>query len=254
MANESSPQDLYELLEKVKTAAESFGFYEKKDSDDRNGRFRDCIIDNKTKKIKELKGSYSNFWFGYIRHDQNPSGKYEGLSYVIFPESSGDRCLVAIGIGSNSIGKDQDLVSNPGFRRSFMRLNNKEKSGAKFFFKIRFDEMETSTPGLQEEIYSTEGAYEEVLKRITTKYNADDDSDYPGMLPAAFIVNYKTEDGWDLIKAWLAQYAMWRNWDKFQKGTINNTHLKDIEAAISKCRQDAKCPTPDDIYNGYPKS
>ena len=205
-------KNLFEFYEKVKQAAESFGF-----KDGENGIFRDCItISGKTGKteIREIKevDKEANFWFGYIREDQPTGGAYEGLSYVIFPEKEKTRCIVSIGIGSSSIGKDGDLATNPGFRRSFIRLVKNENNVAKFFFKLRFDDMETSTPGLQEEIYSEEGKYEEVLINTTTKYNADDNKESPGLLPAAFIVDYSTDAGWNLVKAWLAQYAKWRCW------------------------------------------
>ena len=239
MANNSAPKDLFGLLTMVQETAKSFGYLE-----GQNGLFRDCVSDKSNKgSIRTPSTNEANFWFGYIREDQPTSGAYDGLSYVIFPENKNTRCLVAIGIGSSSIGKDGDLASSPGFRRSFIRLNKAGESGAAFFYKLRFDEMETSTPGLQEELYSEKTPpYEDVIIDTTTKYNADSDKESPGLLPAAFIVDYTTEDGWNLIKAWLAQYAKWRHWEKFQKGTDKKKPSEAIEEAIKKCICDAKCP------------
>lgn len=138
--------------------AESFGF-----ANEKNGLLRDCVTQRSGGGIREVSADDSNFWFGYIREDQPSSKTYDGLSLVVFPEHDKTRCLVAIGIGSSSIGKDGDLAANPGFRRSFTRLNKKGESGAKFFYKLRFDEMDTSTPGLQEELYSEEEDYEDVI-------------------------------------------------------------------------------------------
>ncbi len=211
MAQTNIPTNLLELYNNVKYVAESFGFKEGE-----NGIFRNCVIKNEN--VRDVADNDANFWFGYIREDQPTSGAYEGFSYVIFPEHDGKRCLVSIGIGSSSIGKDGDLATNPGFRRSFMRLIKDEK--ARFFFKLRFDEMETSTPGLQEELYSEERKYEDTL--VSTS-------------------------GWKLIKAWLAQYAQWRCWDKFQKGTDKKNPTKNIKNAIDVCRVDAKCPSKDEI-------
>lgn len=230
------------LVEEVENIAKSFGF---KDRD--NGVFRDCIR-NTSKAVRDLKDSDSNFWFGFIREDQPTSGVYDGLSFVIFPEHKGTHCLVSIGIGSGSLGKDGDLAASPGFRRSFMRLTKSGESKAKFFFKLRFDEMETSTPGLQEELFSGDVKYDSVMIDTATKYNADDSKESPGLLPAAFIVDYKTKDGWNLIKAWLAQYAKWRCWDKFQKGTDKKKPSDAVKNAIGICREDAKCPTGDEVY------
>ena len=257
-----APTDLLDLRKKILEAAKDFGYCEKK-----NALFRDCITDKKTSPSVRMTGD-ANFWFGFVREDQPSSGAYDGLSFVIFPEPEkpekaeeaeepekaevkGKHCLVSIGIGSSSLGKDGDLAQNPGFRRSFMRLIKKGESDAKFFFKLRFDDMETSTPGLQEELYSTDGnsLYEDVLKNTSTKYNADSGKDAPGLLPAAFIVDYTTEDGWNLILSWLAQYARWRCWDKHGTGGEIKKYAGNINDAISQCRGSLDCPTPPDIYN-----
>ena len=239
-----APQTLNDLIRMVQETAESFGY-----KDTINGRFRNCITDSNSGEIRSPKEKEANFWFGYIREDQPDKSVYEGLSYVIFPEYKNTRCLVALGIGSSSIGKDGDLASSPGFRRSFLRLTKSNDSGAKFFFKLRFDEMDTSTPGLQEELFSETSNYEEVIVETTTKYNADSAKESPGLLPAAFIVDYTNKTGWNLVKGWLAQYAKWRNWDKYQKGTEKIKKTQAIQDAISICRNDAKCPDPDEVYS-----
>ena len=241
-----APKNLLDLRKKILEAAKAFGYCEK------NALFRDCITDKKKEEVRKVKEDDANFWFGFVREDQQLSGAYDGLSFVIFPEENGTHCLVSIGIGSSSLGKDGDLAQNPGFRRSFMRLIENKKSGAKFFFKLRFDDMETSTPGLQEEVYSTDAMgnnlYENVLINTSTKYNADSSKDAPGLLPATFIVDYTTEDGWSLILSWLAQYARWRCWDKYGTGSDKAGIARNINNAISKCRVSLDCPDTDKIY------
>lgn len=241
-----APTKLLELHKKILEAAEDFGYCAGK-----NALLRDCIIDKKTGSVRTVMEEDANFWFGFVREDQPSNGAYDGLSFVIFPEEKETHCLVSIGIGSSSLGKDGDLAQNPGFRRSFMRL--KGNSDAKFFFKLRFDDMETSTPGLQEELYSKDDAtkkkrYEKVIINTSTKYNADSSKKAPGLLPAAFIVDYSTDDGWNLILSWLAQYARWRCWDKFGTGSDILVKAKKINEAISKCRVSLDCPTTDKIY------
>ena len=157
-----APKKLLELRNKILEAAKDFGYREGK-----NALLRDCIIDKKTKLVRTVMEEDANFWFGFVREDQPSNGAYDGLSFVIFPEEKETHCLVSIGIGSSSLGKDGDLAQNPGFRRSFMRLIKKGKSNAKFFFKLRFDDMETSTPGLQEELYSKDDATKKnVMRRL----------------------------------------------------------------------------------------
>ncbi len=243
------PTTLLELYKKILDRAEEFGYLEEK-----NALFRDCITEKSKNSsfVRTPNPDEANFWFGFIREDQGKTGAYDGLSFVIFPEENGHHCLVSIGIGSSSLGKDGDLASNPGFRRSFMRLIKKGNSDAKFFFKLRFDNMETSTPGLQEELYLTDATgnnlYEDIIKNTSTKYNADSSKEAPGLLPAAFIVNYNTIDGWNLIDAWLAQYARWRCWDKFGTGGDKVGKANNINKAISECRVSIDCPTPQKIY------
>ena len=240
-----APTKLLELHKKILEAAEDFGYCAGK-----NALLRDCIIDKKTGSVRTVMKEDANFWFGFVREDQPSNGAYDGLSFVILPEEKEKHCLVSIGIGSSSLGKDGDLAQNPGFRRSFMRL--KGNSDAKFFFKLRFDDMETSTPGLQEELYSTDAmgnnVYEDVIINTSTKYNADSSKEAPGLLPAAFIVDYSTDDGWNLILSWLAQYARWRCWDKFGTGSDIAGKAKKINEAIRKCRVSLDCPTTDKIY------
>lgn len=238
-----TPKTVSELLAVIKNAANDFGFKEGE-----NGIFRDCISSSSAKdEIREVKDNDANFWFGFVREDQPTGGAYSGLSYVIFPEHDKTRCLVSICIGSSSIGQDGELASNPGFRRSFMRLVKKGEPNIKSFFSLRFDDMETSTPGLQEELYNEDAIYEDVLINTTTKYNADDSKEAPGLLPAVLLVDYSTDDGWNHILAWLAQYASWRNWDKYKKGTDKAKATKSIKDTIESCKVSAECPTPTEI-------
>ena len=243
--DDNTPNNLSELLTAIKDAARSFGF------NDENGRFRNCITDNSSKddSIRSAKDDDANFWFGFIREDEPEKSRYSGFSFVVFPErqDKGTRCVVSICIGSNSVGRDRDLASIPGFRRSFMRLTKKGESDAEFFFKLRFDDMETSTPGLQEKLETDSDGFDSVIQNTTTKYNADSAKDNPGMLPAAFIVDYTNKDGWKLIKAWLAQYAKWRSWEKHKNGENIKKYTTPLEEAIRECRVDLPCPKPDGI-------
>ena len=115
-------EPLLKLYNKILDRAREFGYIEEK-----NALFRDCITEKSKDSIsiRIPKPDEANFWFGFIREDQGKTGAYDGLSFVIFPEEKGEHCLVSIGIGSSSLGKDGDLASNPGFRRSFMRLIKK---------------------------------------------------------------------------------------------------------------------------------
>ena len=71
---------------------------------------------------------------------------------------------------------------------------------------------------------------------------------YSKLLPAAMVVDYTNPNEFQLILAWLAQYAKWRNWAITIDGASKKRgQLENIEAAIKKCRVDASCPTPEKV-------
>lgn len=248
----AAPKNLLEfhrlLLEK---ATDDFGF-----DHPENGRLRDCIIDKSDPtKIKKFdKNTEQNFWFGFIRHDQNDEGKYEGLSFVVFPESNDQtRCVVSIGIGSSttaegkgggSLGSDMELAMKLSFVRSFRSLTKAKESVAKFFFKLDFTEMSNPTPGLKEALEDDKFSYDPVMVNTVALY---DHKDKGGLLPAAAIVDYSSEDGYNLIVSWLAQYAKWRNWSSFKNGSIKLGKNNAIESAIQKCKKEKESLGPTEV-------
>lgn len=237
--------NLLEFFDEIIKAAVLFGY--KKDE---NGQLRDCIHGGEqdgNKLIRTCKNDDNNFWFGFIREDQPKSGAYEGLSFVIMPEIERKHCLVSIGIGSSNIGPDKELAASLSFRRSFMTLtgngDEKEEDHAKFYFKLRFDEMETPIVELKNDIAN--GDYDAPMKYTVNEYNEERDA--PGLLPASMIVNY--EKDLDLIKSWLAQYASWRNWDRYKNGNIIQNKHEAIKNAIKKYKTPSKCPNENEVKN-----
>lgn len=244
MANPKNPLQLFEALN---NSAVSFGFKPKE-----NGILRDCIHKSDGTK-KDKNGNENNFWFGFIRDDQPESGSYDGLSYVVFPEYDGKYCMAGIGIGSNkNLGADINLASGIAFRRTFMRLKkHKPESECNFFFKTQFDELEEPTPGLQDEVEKIvyEGdtgsyKYDDCLRITTKEYNHGSRG---GLLPAVMIVDYTTDDGMNLLKAWLAQYAKWRNWSSFKNGKEKAKQVENITNAINQCKASKETLTPEKV-------
>jgi hypothetical protein len=231
----ATPKNVTELYNNIVDAAKSFGF---KNRD--NGILRDCIHHEDS--LKNPKDDDNNFWFGFVREDQRESGAYQGLSFVIFPENVGHHCLVAIGIGSSNLGADSELASSPQFRRSFYSLTKNVNRGC-LFFKYKFDEIEQPTPCLQDYVEKSENDFNGPMVATTKEYNII----RGGLLPAAMVVDYTKEEEYNLIIAWLAQYAEWRNWSSYKNGkTITGVYSR-IQEAINKCRTDASCPTPEDV-------
>ena len=244
----ATPKNLTGLYDNIVEAAKSFGF------DGKNGKLRKCLD----------KSQVDNYWFGFIREDQNDSGPYNGLSFVIFPERESEEeengsenkkhhhCLAAICIGSSNLGADSELARSPMFRRSFYSLTKRVLS-EQLFFKSQFDEISQPTPLLRnylEKGHKDENEndflFEEAMIATTAKYNT---GEYGGLLPAAMIVDYTKEDEYKLICSWLAQYAEWRNWASSKKGydKYNGKNRRAIDDAIKEGRNDLKCPTVEDV-------
>ena len=162
-------------------------------------------------------------YFAFIRSDQETNGKYEGLSFVVFPQvingnedEEQSHVVMSIGIGSATLGDDSPIANSPGLRRSFMKLANSE--GCEFFFAENWGDMLSRNPGLEEALEGlTDSKEKKALVDSVKSY--DNNGNRTGLLPAACIINMNVavKNGKiPIIDAWLAQYAKWRNWDSTQ--------------------------------------
>ena len=249
----AAPQDLLQFHDQLIDQAKKFGFDESK----QHGQLRDCIIERGTQlTVRTPKSDERNFWFGFIREGEPISKAYEGLSFVLFPEYKGTHCVASIGIGSSttadgsfsggSLGPDMELAMKLSFSRSFRALAKKGNSNAQFFFKLSFTETVNPTPGLKEALESPNSSYDSAMINTVALYDHEDKG---GLLPASILVDYRTEDGYNLIVSWLAQYAKWRNWSSFNNGGTRSGQAKAIEDAINKCKQDRSDLTPDQVLS-----
>lgn len=241
--------DLKTFHDQIIKIAGDFGFDGKQ-----HGQLRDCIIDRNNSQIRTASTDENNYWFGFIREDQPTSKAYEGLSFVLFPESNGTHCVAAIGIGSSttadssfrsgSLGPDMELAIKPSFVRSFRSLTKKGASDAKFFFKLNYTETVNPTPGLKDALESS--TYDQAMVNTVAEYNHKDRG---GLLPASILVDYSTQDGFNLIISWLAQYAKWRNWSSYNNGSTKSGQIKAINGAIKKCTNNKESFKPNDVLN-----
>ena len=162
-------------------------------------------------------------YFAFIRSDQETNGKYEGLSFVVFPqvingneEEEQSHVVMSIGIGSATLGDDSPIANSPGLRRSFMKLANSE--GCEFFFAENWGDMLSRNPGLEEALEDlTDSKGKKALVDSVKSY--DNNGNRTGLLPAACIIDMNVaikDEKIPIIDAWLAQYAKWRNWDSTQ--------------------------------------
>ena len=196
-------------------SAQKFGIDFEKDSNKRNAIHRSNIKDE----------SFSNqsAYFGFISPDEDFSGAYSDLSFVVFPQKDGGECVMSIGVGSLGYKNDLELASLPGLRRSYLRLMDDDGNS---FSKTSFLDIETSAKDLLEKIRTDLP----VLKGVIETYKT--------VLLANRIVNPDTD--MDIINAWLAKYAEYRGW------ASNNSQRKAIKDALKTCERKEK---KDDYQN-----
>ena len=196
-------------------SAISFGINIEKESNKRNAIHRSNIKDE----------SFTNqsAYFGFISPDEEFSGGYSDLSFVIFPQKDGGECVMSIGVGSLGYKNDLELASLPGLRRSYLRLMDDDGNS---FCKTSFLDIETTSSDLLAKIRTDYPALKGVIETYKT------------VLLANRIVNPDTD--MDIINAWLAKYAEYRGW------ASNNTQRKAIKDALKACERKEK---KDDFKN-----
>lgn len=145
------------------------------------------------------KGAY----FGCIAEGEEDHGQYSGLSIVIFPSneenSSQDRWLISLAVGSSGYENDYDLVSLPGTNRCFRKYLNEAS-----FVKSDFQDIESSD-GFNSFCSNNETNIPETL---TKSYDS-----YKQFILACSLFNPNEEEpSKQLIKKYLAIYARLRQW------------------------------------------
>lgn len=196
-----------ELEEKVWTKAKDFGILTQDLKTKENRRGTPNAV-----KRSNLNFDDGKAYFGYVRPEEAPSGVYYDLSFVVLPQKDGGKCIVSIVVGSAGYQRDYDLVNTAGTRRMFLRLAENDGSS---FIKNDFTDIETSATDLLEAVSENEE-----LNPLQTVVDI-----YKKFLLASRIVDPETEEGLNVIYAWLAQYAKLRNW-----GT--KAHIKSQNLAL----------------------
>jgi 5-methylcytosine-specific restriction protein B len=203
------------LFEEVKKWAESFG------AKLNNGDKSNAIL----RKNIDFSGDRNAQFFGFIRPEEPSSYGYADLSYVIFPQESSGKCILAIGVGSEGWNNDQDLASLPGIRRRFLRVLNNKKGG----YKTNFLDIENPVVSDFIALVNDEApALNEALDK------------YKNLLQVYQIIDPDSNDEMQSLKSWLAIYAQIRGWGSsnqhrsaifkaIKEGEISHTGKSDLE-------------------------
>jgi len=152
-------------------------------------------------------------YWGFLNPEEETSGQYSDFSFVVFPDNDSDvkTCVVCLGVGSSGFRNDYHLAALPGIRRMFLKLK-----GQNTFFKASFNDIESVSTDLINEINTSHSELEKVIKKYKT------------LLPASCIVNLQGENGIKIIYTWLATYAKIRSW------ATNKDQREAIKEALSE--------------------
>lgn len=159
-------------------------------------------------------------YFGYIRPEENKTGPYYDLSFVVFPQEKEGPCIVAIVVGTSGFQNDYDLVSIPWPRRLYKKLIRPDGHS---FIKNDFTNIESPIQGLKEAVKG-----EEDLEKAVRQYGK--------YILAACIADPKKD--LDIIYAWLAQYARLREWGKAADKKNQDNAIKKVIEARQKTEQE----------------
>lgn len=152
-------------------------------------------------------------YWGFLNPEEETSGQYSDFSFVVFPDNDSDVkiCVVCLGVGSSGFRNDYHLAALPGIRRMFLKLK-----GQNTFFKASFNDIESVSTDLINEINTSHSELEKVIKKYKT------------LLPASCIVNLQGENRIKIIYTWLATYAKIRSW------ATNKDQREAIKEALSE--------------------
>lgn len=203
-----------ELFTKVIEKAKEFGMVPKNDGRTIIEPKGNAIIRNN---LLDVSFSDGSAFFAIISGEEETSGPYSDYSFVVFPEKELGVCIVGLVVGSQGFKNDYQLASMPGLRRSFLKLRTEDDTT---FFKTSFDDIESSSSDLLNEVKANYPGLRKVVE------------DYRTVHPACCIVNFddpevKPKALLDTIFNWLATYAKMRGWG-------NKAQQKKIEEALEK--------------------
>ena len=205
-----------ELFDKTLAQAKEFGLVAKNDGRTIINPKGNAIIRNNLLDVSFNDGSA---YFGFISEDEETAGPYSDFSFVIFPDDKNNvqTCIVCLGVGSAGFKNDYQLASHPGLRRTFLKLN---ADNGMTFFKTSFDDIESTSSDLRNEIRANYPKLQTVLEKFKT------------VLPASRIVDINQCESFDIIYTWLATYAKIRSWGTSAQKKCINEYLAKIPSQV----------------------
>ena len=201
-----------ELFDKVNAAAVSFGM-RRKESETGKGN---AVVRRNIEPLAFQDGA-EEAYFGYISAEEGFSGPYSDLSLVVFPQQSSGPCVVTLIVGSSGFTNDYPLAQLPGLRRSFLRLLSHD---SRSFCKTTFTDTDSPCLSLPEIGKEEDDPYRHLRNQIRK---------YETVILASRILDPDETKDLDMLKAWLATYAYYRDWARSRE------EVKAVSQAISTC-------------------
>jgi hypothetical protein len=165
-------------------------------------------------------------FFGFIHPEEESSGPFHDFSLTIFPNDQNKPWLVCLGIGSSGFKNDYELATYPGLRRLFSKFINE-----KGFCKSDFSDIETSLP-------------KSITGNLDLQHIKNTVKTYTKVLPACQIINDpESENGKQLIAAFVAGYAKLRDWPS------NKDHRKAVSEALEPFLKSETIDESEDVKN-----
>lgn len=155
-------------------------------------------------------------YFGCISEDEEPAGAYSDLSIVVFPsneiDSTDDRWIVALGVGSLGLKNDDYIASLPGTRRLFVNSLGKDT-----YVKNEFLDVESQDGFVS---FCDNHNIPDTLKSAVKNYQKV-------LLASTYINPNDVGNSEQIIRTYLAIYASLRKWPS------NAKQKKDVAEAIN---------------------
>lgn len=200
-----------EIIEKVHAAAKEFGAVFPKDKEEKNK----LVVNAVEREVTEGDNVKVKF-YAIIDETQPPKSVYSGLSFVIFPDIADARCIVSIACGTGGLDDDRELALLPGLRRGILRIQKKynkannegndKENKLVMTCKRNFTDIETKI--------KFTNIKDDNFKEASKAYGKC-------ILASQEVLLEDVNRAVEILKAWLALYAKYREWGK--ENNINET-------------------------------
>lgn len=190
---------------------------------------------NKDSEEDDDKTKENSDYFGFIKEHNGPTGKYEDLSLVFFPQTDEEglcSCIISLGVGTLGLPNDLSIASLPGTRRMFNRLGGKHNAQKgedpyKFFIKNDFTDIATDVVSDAIDSVNEKQSDSTLVGKIANKYK--------GYLQTGYILtkeDFNNGNYLNIVKKWIAAYADFRMWPtKTQRNTVIKKILPETKQA-----------------------